>query len=635
MARKFVYDIESYLNYFLVCFKEYKTDNEFYFELFVSEEGREETKNSAEELKEFLKSLDASPEKTKDYIIGFNNSSYDDVMLNYFLSIKSPTPRKMNIFSNQIISELRESKVYRKKDYLKSNTIDLMSLGRLDKLGKSLKSCGVNLKAPLIQDLPFSPESILTREQADQVRDYCFNDVNITHQLTDYYYPEIKLRENVKVRYNLPVMSASRSTVADMLITKLYCEITGDNPKEFRLNFRETKRVYLQDCILPFVEFETEQLKSFLKKLKATSFVLEKGVMQEKITIDNVQYVLGIGGIHTVDHPKIYVSSDSEYLTDKDVQSYYPALCNKWEIRPAHLDYAFNKVLNDQTVERVAYKKAKQLLEAEVNKIVINAAVGKFNMARSKHSPPSPLYDPSAFLKVTLSGQLGILMLAEQNKIHNIKTISANTDGILSMVKNDQKEIYEKIGNDWQASSRMVLEETLYTKFVCKAMNSYVAMEPKGDGKFSIKTKGTFLYEKAIDKGFDMPIIPYALVKYFTEGIDYRETIRNHTDLYDFCSSQKADSKFEFIFKTIENQNTKTQLLPKTNRYFVSKKGGYLMKRNKETGSESFVIAKTLLQMANDLRNVTVKDVDIDYSFYIKECTKIVTEIENQQLTLF
>jgi hypothetical protein len=160
-------------------------------------------------------------------------------------------------------------------------------------------------------------------------------------------------------------------------------------------------------------------------------------------------------------------------------------------------------------------------------------------------------------------------------------------------------------------------------------------MEPKGDGKFSIKTKGGFLYEKPIEKGFDMPIIPYALVKYFTEGIDYRKTIMEHTDLYDFCSSQKADSKFEFIFKTVQNGDVKIEKLPKTNRYFVSKKGGYLMKRNKDTGAESFVIAKSLLTLANDLRGITIKDVDIDYKFYINECSKFAHEIENQQLTLF
>ncbi|NBO98839.1 MAG: hypothetical protein EBU90_01755 [Proteobacteria bacterium] len=635
MAKKYVYDIESYLNYFLVCFQEYNTDNKFYFELFVSEEGREETKTSAVKLKEFLLSLNESPKKSKDYLIGYNNISYDNVMLNHFLGINNPSPKKMNAFSNSLINQMRDKKVYHKMDKLQSNTIDLMTLGRLDKIGKSLKSCAVNLKMPLIQDLPYSPEAILTREQADEVRDYCFNDVAITHELTKYFYPEIKLRENVKNQYGIDVMSSSRSTVADIIIAKTYCEATGEDKKDFRQNYRENKVVHLKDCILPFVKFETPELQKFLEELRSKSFKLEKGVMKERVVIDGVEYILGIGGIHTVDHPMIHYSTKTHYLTDKDVTSYYPELCNKWWIRPSHLDIKFNHILIDKTEERIKFKKAGMKLPAEVNKIVINAAVGKFNMGRSKTAPPSPLYDPTAFLTVTLSGQLGILMLAEQNQIHGFKTISANTDGILSLVPYDKKEIYDRIGTDWENATRMKLEETLYTKFVCKAMNSYVAMEPKEDGKFSVKTKGGFLYEKPIEKGFDMPIIPYALVKYFTEGIDYRKTIMEHTDLYDFCASQKADSKFNFIFKTIKNGEVHIENLAKTNRYFVSKNGGHLMKKNKDTGAESFVIARSLLTLANDLRNITIKDVNIDYRFYINECSKVVKEIENQQLTLF
>ena len=70
---------------------------------------------------------------------------------------------------------------------------------------------------------------------------------------------------------------------------------------------------------------------------------------------------------------------------------------------------------------------AKDIL-ALVLKIVINSIYGKLGFEKGD------LYDRLAVLKVTVNGQLMLLMLCEALELDNIHIISANTDGIMVKV---------------------------------------------------------------------------------------------------------------------------------------------------------------------------------------------------------
>lgn len=129
-----------------------------------------------------------------------------------------------------------------------------------------------------------------------------------------------------------------------------------------------------------------------------------------------------------------------------------------------------------------------------------------------------------------------------------------------------------------------------------------------------------------------MRIVPIALSNYFIKGIPIKETILNHTDIYDFCLRLKTNSKSTPIFRHFdENKNIVDDILPRTTRYYISNFGGILLKDfgNKISGINVGYYA-TLFNKYEFKKNY-----DINYNFYIIEANKIKDAIIDKQLYLF
>ena len=77
----------------------------------------------------------------------------------------------------------------------------------------------------------------------------------------------------------------------------------------------------------------------------------------------------------------------------------------------------------------------------------------------------------------------------------------------------------------------------------------------------------------------------------------------------------------------------KKLLLPRTTRYYISKLGGTLMKHHTATGRVEGVNIGCRVTLFNEY--VEKENYNINYSYYIKECNKIINAIENNQLSLF
>lgn len=177
----------------------------------------------------------------------------------------------------------------------------------------------------------------------------------------------------------------------------------------------------------------------------------------------------------------------------------------------------------------------------------------------------------------------------------------------------------------------LYIEDNVYTKFVVRDVNNYLAVYESGD----IKYKGCFEIDKEFHKDPSMRIVPLALSNYFVKGIPIKETILNHKDIFDFCLRLKTNSKSTPIFKHFdEDQNIVDTILPRTTRYYISKNGGTLIKDfgdNRITGV-NIGYSATLF---NKYEEKDMKDYNINYHFYIKEANKIKDAVEDKQLYLF
>lgn len=178
----------------------------------------------------------------------------------------------------------------------------------------------------------------------------------------------------------------------------------------------------------------------------------------------------------------------------------------------------------------------------------------------------------------------------------------------------------------------MSYEANNYKRMVIQDVNNYIGEYESGD----CKHKGLFEFDTELHKDPSMRIVPYALHQYFIKGIPIKETILNHQDIYDFCLRLKVNSGWKAIYKYINEGKLTDKMLSKNTRYYISNNGGALYKRNVEDNRVTGVNVGFVTTLFNDFYKLNeMKEYNINYEFYIKECRKIIDSIEDKQLTLF
>ena len=220
-------------------------------------------------------------------------------------------------------------------------------------------------------------------------------------------------------------------------------------------------------------------------------------------------------------------------------------------------------------------------------------------------------------------------MLIEALVLHGFKVISANTDGITTIVPKTRKKEYLEVCKNWENKTRFELEYTKYSKYVRRDVNNYLAICDDG----YIKTKGVFINKIELNKGYDKPIVSIALYEYFVNNKPIKETILNHRDIHDFCIAKKIDDKFTNEFHYVKNGKAHRDILQKSVRYYVSTDGGTLLKKNENTIIE--YEANKRVTIFNEVIYRPMNAYNIDYGYYINSTQKIINEIINPQLSLF
>jgi hypothetical protein len=152
-------------------------------------------------------------------------------------------------------------------------------------------------------------------------------------------------------------------------------------------------------------------------------------------------------------------------------------------------------------------------------------------------------------------------------------------------------------------------------------------------GTDKTKLKGCFEIYKELHKDQSSTIVPIALKEYFINNIPIEQTIKNHKNIFDFCIRLKLKKSTEGIYNYVENGIVIKNKLPRTTRYYISKKGGTILKHHNSTNRIEGVNIGCRTTLFNNY--VEKEDYNIDYTYYIKECYKIIDIIENKQLDLF
>jgi hypothetical protein len=629
-----IYDIETMQEMFLVGI--YDPQTEMYFEFEVSSE-----RNDLDAFMRFAES------HTEHYWVGYNNLRFDSQVLEWifrnsqywvdrsYLEITSIIAQKavdvIHDANFDVFPEYRESELAYKQ-------IDLFTLNHYNNKNRmvSLKRLEFEMDLENIEEMPVHHTKInMTADERQLTRDYCKNDVMATYEfykvtIGDCEHPlykgnnQIELRLDIQEEFGIPCINYSDSKIGDEMIKKYYClekKIDYSNlPKKgfFR------KEVKVKHCIADYVTFITPELKAFHKRIKQMTFGLQDE-FKETINFYDNAYTFAKGGLHTENSPKIFEADDDHLIIDWDVSSYYPAIIINNGKYPYHLGKEFlagYKKMFEKRLELKPLAKKDKKIRGIVGalKLAVNSVYGKSSDMQSW------IYDRQLTMFTTVTGELSLLMLIEQYELRGIRVISANTDGVTIMIKKDQLEIMKAINTWWQELTSYELERTDYQKIIFSTVNDYIAIKTDGE----IKKKGDFLTDFELHKNKSARVVPIALEQYFVNNIPIDDTIRSHTNVYDFCLRQKASR--DFHYEGVDRKTGDKTIYNKLIRYYVSNKGEKLLKvKNESCDTNAADISQVeagewVMCVCNHLTKDHPLD-NINYEYYIERANKIVHKI--------
>jgi len=628
---KIIYDIEQFPNFHSFCGIDIDTGKKYTYVIH----------NSRNDIVEYLNFL-----KDVNTLIGFNNINYDYPMIHYLMNLeilfKNFSADKINKFLYKESSRLINSEFTEIKNP-KIKQIDLFRIHHYNNKAKitSLKWIGIYLKFKKIQDLPFKPNTLIESSDVGKIIDYNFNDVFITYEFFKYSEKDIQLRNILSEKFNLDLTNSDSPNIGTEIFASYlskYLKIDLNSLKKLR-TYRES--IDLNECILNNISFESEEFSSLLNYLKNQVIDKTKGffvnlpllkvksilpyvdplsINSKKELLKNlnikykgITYVYGLGGIHASIEPGIYTSDDEYMILDIDVTSYYPFLSIKNKFYPEHLTEIFCEVYEFIFNERAKYPK--KTPENEGLKLALNGSFGKSN------SEYSYFFDSKFTMQITINGQLLLTRLIEKLSLNipDLFVLQANTDGITVKFKRCYYNIVKYYCKEWEKLTGLVLEEEEYSKMFILNVNNYIGVYK--NSKKEPKFKGdSFLTEREPHKNHSAKIIQIAVKEYLLNGISLEDTIKNHKDIFDFCYCFKSNKGWEVRY----DYEGKTEILQKTNRYFVSNNGGEIYKYNISDGRKIFLNAKRKTTIFN---NFFESNYDIDYEHYIQNSKKIIQEI--------
>jgi hypothetical protein len=633
MENVIIYDIETLKEYFLVV-------------ALIPQEPYRVFKVNKDE-----NSLDAFinfTEKYKDYHwVGYNNLRFDSQVIEWVirnheywheLSSLEITAR-IHQKASDVIDDANHDVFpeYRETD-LTLKQIDLFRIHHFDNKNRrvSLKRLEFEMDLENIEEMPIDHNKIgMTKDDIIETTGYCLNDVWATYQFylvtigqTDHpLYKgdnKIELRQDIEQEFGIPCLNYSDSKIGDEMIKKFYCQEKGIDYKELPKKGYFRKTIAVKNCIAPYVEFQTDELQSFLKRIRRMNLGLQDDFKEELHFYNNV-YSFMKGGLHTENKPKIFEADDEHEIIDWDVSSYYPAIIINNGRYPQHLGSAFLRGYQAMFEKRLELKplaKKDKKIKGIVGalKLAVNSVYGKSSDMQSW------IYDRQLTMFTTITGELSLMMLIEAYELAGINVISANTDGVTIRIKKTLIDKMHEINAWWSELTKYELERADYQKIIFSTVNDYLAIKTDGE----IKKKGDFLTDFELHKNKSARIVPLALEQYYVRDIPVDTTIRSHNNIFDFCLRQKASK--DFHYEGIDKSTGDKRVYNKLIRYYISNTGEKLLKvKNEDSQSGAANVSQVeagewLTTVCNNLNKNHLLD-NINYDYYIERAEKIIHKI--------
>lgn len=618
-----VYDIEIFPNVFHCTCKDTEENKLYFFEI-------SDRKNQLTELVDFFFYKNIGDKM----FCGYNNKHYDDVVINYLidfyykmdtLSYDKICTSLYNLSSTIVTAEEGDTSKFKRWKYAKYfYSMDLLTMLFSSKLRVGLKEMQVTMHYKNVEEYSGDFSQFLPDSEIDNMIKYNINDVESTTKLLNRLKDDVQLRLFIEKEYGIDALSMDSVKFGETLLLKKYCEQTKLSEQYVKTLRSPMDYIPLKDVILPFISYKNPKLQDVLKDMKSqVVYSKERKGYEKKFVLSNVRYSVGVGGIHSLHTPQIFVPNDNEYIGHSDVASMYPSFIIKYKWIPRHLGKEFWQVYSQIYKERIEAKHSGQKLKNLALKLTLNSVTGKMQQETSW------MYDPFSVFKIRINGQLILLMLVDRLLELNCKIVQVNTDGVMYIAQKTQREAVQEAVSEVEQLTQLTFESDDYEAFYQYAINDYFGVE-KGysqshDPKL-IEKKGMFITDPRLGKGLAPAIIPKAVINYFLTKQPTFEYIKSSKDIKDFMMYQRVDKKFKVLHGDKPVQ--------RINRFYASTNDYSLFKVD-DTGKVANMLTKSGVTILNEMNDIPIENRHINYQYYIGEANKIISEFVCQQLELF
>lgn len=579
-----VFDSEVLPNYTLFRFKDIETGERHGFV------------RSEPDAPERLRAFTCQPDMT---LIGFNNKSFDDIILAAFIAGR--TEMEIKRIANDVIENRLAPWIALRKYSLNAVSVDTIDLIEVAPSFVGLKAYGARLHMPLLQDMPIDHTTFITVEQEPIVESYCDNDCDTTEALLNALEPEVMLRVDMSRQYKVDMRSKSDAQMAEQAYIKTMGLARSNNLIPYEVTYTPPA----------FIKFKDPTLQALLERVSKTEFkmnmvtghvVLPDFLGKELVSFGAGTYQLGVGGIHSTHDRKVCYVSGGDIITDIDAASFYPSIILECGFIPKSLGQPFIDEYRRIYDRRIEAKRTGDKVTNETLKISLNGTFGKLA------SRYSVLYAPDLMLAVTLTGQFTLLMLIEWLEHAGAETLSANTDGIAMRYAGHMEETVKRVVTRFEAISKFSFEYTPYRVLAMKDVNNYFAV--KTDRK--IKTKGIYA-ELSLKKNPTAGVCATAVGQWLAKGTPLLETIQN-AGFVDFISARNVTGGGQqgstFLGKVVRwYQSNATDLEPMT----------YVKNGNKVPKTDGARACMTIDPKGPH-------PADLNYEWYYREALKIAID---------
>ena len=665
--QNYIYDIESYPNFFSLGAIHAESRTRYCFEL-------SERIDQSAQLEEFLTWLQWNNTR----MVGFNNEGYDYPVIHYMMQ-GGMDYRSAYYKTERIISSGFQNRfaniVWPNERFIRQ--VDLYKIHHFDNMAKatSLKALEFAMKMNDIRDLPYEPGKPLSHQAMQDTIDYMEHDIDATFDFYNHSQPLIKLRDELSDKYNLDHTNFNDTKIGKQYFVMKLEEAgiaTTYHDAQGKKRQKQTERpngIKIGDLLFNHIQFSNPNLKKVVEDFRSTTaFISPKG----KLTLPGgkegdeaylhadcggITLDFGLGGIHGSVDKEVFESNENFQIIDVDVTSYYPSVPIAYRIFPEHLGEKFCDIYADVKATRLKF--AKGTPENAVMKLALNGVYGDSN------NQYSCFYDPQYTLSVTVNGQLMLAMLCEwASTIPDLQLIQANTDGITAYVPRKSIDTFMSICKGWEEYTKLDLEYADYSRMWVRDVNNYVSEYEGG----KTKQKGAYVSEvgagagdPAWHKDHSQMVVPKIAVKYLQHGGDIMTYLKQHPDMFDFMLRAKVRRTDQIVWNEQKQQ--------KICRYYVSQGGSPLritrpmtekqreqcgatvaklrdrickakpgddkykwyqnavrdLAKNQEklrtNGQSSVVCGGRTVQLCNSMQHMTLP---IDFDYYVEEVRKLV-----------